>query len=307
MQSDSESSETAPEGNTRSIRLPSELIARYAVDRDPDSEKDIARYVEIEAKDETVLHVERVKREIILGDTFDIWEVETDQNRWWVISNFTNLYSQKYFPSLDITLSFHVGLMLRLKSLSHHIKEQDPTTYDEIFRRMEQAQDRHDRSVEAEDFQSVGMLLRECLLSLLAVLRKHVELKPASEKLKDSDFVGQSTQYADVLLPGSTNQELRQHCKHLAKETWQLVNWLTHARNADRTASSIAIHSSQTIAGHFLSILDRASSNQPNSCPICKSRDIRTHFDAAIEPEGDSYSSCGSCRWDNHPSRSKNV
>jgi len=56
---------------------PSEL-KRYGVDRDADSEQDIARYVEIEASDEAVQHVEKVKREIVLGDVYDVWDVTTD-------------------------------------------------------------------------------------------------------------------------------------------------------------------------------------------------------------------------------------
>jgi hypothetical protein len=36
-------------------------------------------------------------------------------------------------------------------------------------------------------------------------------------------------------------------------------------------------------------------------CPVCKSRDIRSHFDISIQPDGDYYSSCGVCGWTNHP------
>lgn len=52
--------------------VPPGELDRYAVDSDPHSEIDIARYVEIEAQDETVQHVERIKREIVLGDAYDI-------------------------------------------------------------------------------------------------------------------------------------------------------------------------------------------------------------------------------------------
>jgi hypothetical protein len=96
--------------------VPAGELGRYSVDRDPHSEHDIASYVEGQASDETVQHVERVKREVVLGDVYDIWDVTTDKDRWWVITNLTNLYSQKYFPSLDYTISFHIGLMARLRS-----------------------------------------------------------------------------------------------------------------------------------------------------------------------------------------------
>ena len=54
---------------------------------------DIANYVGIEAPDENVQHVEKIKREIVLGDVYYIWEAITDKDRWWVITNATNLYS----------------------------------------------------------------------------------------------------------------------------------------------------------------------------------------------------------------------
>ena len=54
---------------------------RYSVDGDPHSEMDIASYVEIEASDENIQHVEKIKREIVLGDAYDIWELTTDKDR----------------------------------------------------------------------------------------------------------------------------------------------------------------------------------------------------------------------------------
>jgi len=37
-------------------------LGRYSVDTDPHSKRDIANYVEIEAPDETVQHVEKIKQ-----------------------------------------------------------------------------------------------------------------------------------------------------------------------------------------------------------------------------------------------------
>jgi hypothetical protein len=91
--------------------LPPGQIARYSPTRDPDSEADLARYVELEAHDEMVQHVEKVKAEYVLGDPYEVWDVTTDKDRWWVLTNMTNLYSRKHFPSLDYTMSFHVGLI----------------------------------------------------------------------------------------------------------------------------------------------------------------------------------------------------
>lgn len=281
--------------------VPLSELARYSVDRDPHSERDIANYVEGQARDEIVQHVERVKREIVLGDVYDIWDVTTDKDRWWVITNLTNLYSQKCFPSLDYTLSFHIGLMARLRSRSGRIDPEDPSPFDEVIRRADQAQERHDAAVEVEDYQAVGMLLRESLISLVAALRRRVLLGEGVEKPQEANFVGWSDVLMNELCPGGSRKELRQHLKNTAKETWQLANWLTHTRSATRTASSIAIHSCQTVVGHYIQILEGGRAEKIGECPICKSRDIRSHFDIGIPPDGDYYTSCGVCEWTDHP------
>jgi hypothetical protein len=281
--------------------IPAEALGNYGVDRDVHSEKDIARYVEIEAEDEVVKHVEKVKTEFILGDSYDVWDVATDKGAWWVITNLTNLYSKQHFVSLDYTLSFHVGLMMRLRSRSRGPSSDEPTPFEEVLRREEQAQERHDRAVEAEEYQAVGMQLRECLLALIAAVRRRVQLDVGVVRPQDTNFIEWSNLLMDKLCPGSRNEHLRQHLKHLAKETWQLVNWLTHAKNADKTASSIAIHSCNTVVGHFIQVVETQQTESIENCPVCKSRNIRTHFDPEIGEDGEYYLSCGVCDWDNYP------
>lgn len=80
--------------------VPPEEMHRYSMARDPSAEGDIASYVHGQARDETVQHVERVKSEYVAGTEYEIWDVTTDKTRWWVITNMTNLYSQKHFPRL---------------------------------------------------------------------------------------------------------------------------------------------------------------------------------------------------------------
>ncbi len=281
--------------------VPTEQLSRYSIERDPYSESDIASYVEGQAPDENVLHVERLKKEIVLGDIYEIWDVSTDKDRWWVITNLTNLYSQKYFPSLDYTLSFHIGLMMRLRNRTNGVDVDDPSPFDEVLRREDQAESRHESAIEAEDYQAVGMLLREALIALIGAVRRRAELPSEIEKPQDSNFIDWSDLLMNQLCGGSSNKSLRQHLKSISKDSWQLVNWLTHAKNADKTASSIAIHSCQTVIGHFIQILERNKAGEIKACPVCKSRHIRTHFDLAIGDDGEYFMSCGVCDWSDHP------
>lgn len=281
--------------------VPAGELSKYEVNSDPHRKKDIADYIHGQAPDETVQHVEKVKQEVVLGDKYEIWDVVTDKERWWVITNFTNLYSQKHYPSLDYTLSFHIGLMMRLRSKPDEARA---SPFEEVFRRQQQAKDRYDLAIEAEDYQAVGMHLRECLLSLISVLRRRVPLPRGAAKPQNSNFLDWSDVLMNQLCGGNSNKELRQHLKNLGKEAWQLVNWLTHDRNANNTAAGIAIHTCDTVVGHSVTILMRERTGDDKRCPRCHSRNLCTHFDISIEPDGDYYMTCGVCDWSNHPNMS---
>ena len=218
---------------------------------------------------------------------------------------FTARYASVRRFVLDYTLSFHIGLMARLRNRSDRVDGRDPTPFDEVFRRVDQAERKLDRAVEPDEYQAVGMHLRESLISLIDALRRRAEIPTDIERPQAANFVSWSELLMNQLCGGSSNKELRQHLKNIAKETWQLVNWLTHDRSANQTAASVAIHSCQTTIGHFVQILERSRTDKTAQCPVCKSRKIRSHFDIAIQPDGDYYASCGVCAWTSHPARAR--
>ncbi|QND51676.1 gamma-glutamylcyclotransferase [Phyllobacterium sp. 628] len=282
--------------------LPADQLGRYSAERDFHAERDIADYVEGQARgEETVLNVERVKTEYVMGAPYDIWDVHTDKDRWWVINNPTNLYSQKHFPSLDYTLSFHIGLMMRVMSRSERETKDESSPFSEVIRRQAQAAERLERAIEAVDFQAVGMQLRECLISLVSAARRRVELADDTERPKDADVVGWNRVIVSKLCPGEKNNELRGYMKAIVEKAWPLVNWLTHHRNANKTASLIALDAVDAIMNHYLRLLSREREDRSDQCPRCASRNLRTFFDIAITPDGAYYESCGVCGWDSHP------
>jgi hypothetical protein len=281
--------------------FPPAELARYSPSRDPDRERDIAGYIEVEAPDETVQHVELIKTEIVAGQKYDVWDVTTDKERWWVIENPTNLYSQKHFASLDFALSFHIGLMMRVAARRTGAEASDPSPFDEVLRRQEQAGGMLDRAVEAHDFQAVASQLREGLLSLLPAMRRRVSIPAGSESIKEGDFIGWYGVLMDTLCPGNSNKELRQYLKHTAKDSWQLVSWLVHDRDANKTATIIALHAFSVVVGHSVQILERTATDFTESCPVCKSRNVRMHFDPFLGDDGEYYSTCGSCGWSTYP------
>jgi hypothetical protein len=191
--------------------------------------------------------------------------------------------------------------MMRIRSRPVGARSDDPSPFDDVFRRQEQVKARYDLAVEAEDFQAVGVQLRECLVSLVGALRRRVDIDPAASRPQESNFVDWVQVLMDELCSGSSNKELRHYLKGSAKGTWQLVNWLTHDRSANKTAASIAIHGCDTIVGHLVQILEREKTDRKEHCPLCNSRNIRAHFDLSLGPAGKYYLTCAVCKWTDHP------
>jgi hypothetical protein len=282
--------------------LPADQLGRYSPERDFYAERDIADYVEGQARgEETVLNVERVKTEYVLGDAYEIWDVHTDKDRWWVITHPTNLYSQRHFPSLDYTLSFHIGLMMRVMSRSQKDGDDEASPFDEVARRQVQAAKLLERAIEAVDYQSVGMQLRECLISLVSAVRRRVELEGEAERPNDADVVGWNRLLTGKLCPGERNDELRNYMRAVVEKAWPLVNWLTHHRNANKTSSLVALDAVDAIVKHYMRLFSRERHDRTDQCPRCASRNLRTFFDIAIAPEGAYFESCAECGWDSHP------
>src|SRR5207247_7654124 len=119
--------------------------------------------------DFVIEHVEKLTSEYVVGHQYDVWDAHTNEGRWWVITPFTNLYSQDHIRSMDIALSFHIGLMSRVMARdSVRFKEGGTKTWVlEVLRRLEAASDNLERAKEVEDVQAVGMRLRETLLTLI--------------------------------------------------------------------------------------------------------------------------------------------
>lgn len=289
--------------------LPPDLLGKYSPTRDFYAEKDISNYVRIEAGDEKVQNVERVKTEYVLGDPYEIWDVSTNLNRWWVITNPTNLYSQKHFPSLDYTLSFHVGLMMRVGSKSTSERSDEITPFEEVLRRLDQAALRLESAIEAVDFQSVGMQLREALISLISAIRRRInyQVREGVVAPKEADVVSWGRNLAVELCGGSKNDELRNYLIATVDKTWPLVNWLTHHRNASKTSAIVAAEAVSAMTKIFLTLVSREREDRVEQCPICKSQNIRTHYDSEIGEDGAYFESCAKCNWDSHPRTSQSA
>lgn len=250
--------------------VPLEVLPQFTLNTPAHKERRIREYVEWQAKDEKVKHAERVTTETIFGRRHEVWDVHTDKTRWWVITEPTNLYSQALFPSMDYTLSFHVGLMARVEEAERGAGR-SRTKLAPAWRPWMQAADALDEADEAEAFQAVGMRCREALLQLVRALANEKMVPAGQEPPKRADFIHWCELLADHLAGGSSAAEVRGYLKALSRSTWQLVNWVTHASNATRSDAALALSATEAVLDALGMASLRNLAGRPDRCPRCRS------------------------------------
>lgn len=239
-------------------------------------EKDeIRAYVESQAH-EDVVHLEKAASELVGPVRHDIWDVHCAESRWWVVTNPTNLYDQDDFKSRDVVLTFHIGLMLRVEYAQEREVPVTPESAELLpgsWRRWQQAFEAYDSGDEAEAFQSVGVRLRECLVSFVGETRGDHLVPDGQTPPKASDFKGWTELLANVLAGGDSAARLRSYLKKLAVETWEYVNWLTHAKNAVRMDAEIGLKQVEYLLGMFTAARLRLV-HAPKRCEACGSYEV---------------------------------
>lgn len=145
------------------------------------------------------------------------------------------------------------------------------------------------------------MELRECMISLMAAARRRTELPEGTEEPQAANVKAWSELLFNHCCPGSSNDKMRGYLKATTDKAWDLVNHLTHHRNANRTGALIAKRAVDTIVVHMANILTRDLWERTDQCPRCESRSVRTFYDPEIAPDGGHFESCGECDWNSHP------
>ena len=146
------------------------------------------------------------------------------------------------------------------------------------------------------------MQLRECMISLITATRNRTELPEGTEEPQAANVTAWSELLFNHYCPGDSNEKLRGYLKATTDKAWQLVNQLTHHRNANRTAALIAKRAVDTIVVHMANILTRDLwDDSTDQCPRCQSRAVRTFYDPAIASDGGHFQHCRECEWNSHP------
>jgi len=228
--------------------IPVEAMRQFIVKPGGEDADNIRSYIEWQAPDEKVTHLEKVSSENVFGQPMTAWDVRTNKNRWWVITNPTNLYSQDLFPSLDYTLSFHVGVTTRMmQSEMSEEQEEMHDSINDLWNRLARARSACFEAQKPEEFQSVGMKCRECLLLLVQKLGS-VEMIPEKQTPPQrANFKDWCELISNFVARGSSKERVRSHLKSVAASTWELTNWLTHTTKAEKHDAILAVEATEHV------------------------------------------------------------
>lgn len=261
--------------------------------KSPEHQKrEIIQYLHGQAHGEEVVHLEKVTSEVIYGQEHAVWDVRTDKNDWWVVTNPTNLYFKRTFPSVDMLMSFHVGLAARLFGRTSAVEDAEEPTLLRTLRRLDVVSVALDDAAEAEDYQAIGVRCREALLSLVRDLADPNMLARDQEEPKLGDFIHWSEIIANWATPNPSLSRMRSYLKTIARETWQLVNWVTHSTSASEEHTAFAYRATSNVVMAFSAASRRRDEVETKRCPACDSYQL---FDDFLPDEWAEVTLCEAC------------
>lgn len=257
--------------------------------------RQIEEYLHSQSGDDfEIERVEKITSEYVFGRQYDVWDAHTSDGRWWVITNPMKLYSQAQIKSMDIALSFHIGLMSRVMARDTVRAGHQDAWVAEVARRLDVASANLDQATDVEDFQAVGMRLRETLLTLAAkIAGLGYQTEAGATELQKGNFKAWASVCAESVAPGSSAQYLRALLKSLSEKTWNYVAWLTHARAAGRPDAQIALSAASQTIEAFIVAVNRQRLGTPHRCPVCASYRLW----AGHAGDGSWVKTCETCGW----------
>lgn len=254
----------------------------------------VEQYVHTQAS-ETVVHAEKISTVGVFGRKYDVWDVRTAESRWWVITNLMNLYHQDRFPSMDETLSFHIGVMMRLAERDRRTPEDDEADdlLPSAWRRFGQAVDANNLAVEPEDYQSVAIRCREALLAMVRDLSSEAwlldEPRPKLASFKE---------WASLIFRSLAEGRLRSYLTSMAEKTWDLAVSLQHDTRADPISLELLLDGVRSVFDAvFLAVIRRERAN-PDPCPKCGSLNLGRDYRPDSGLDYPHFVVCPACGWE---------
>jgi hypothetical protein len=265
----------------------------------------IVDYMNWQAPDLKVEFVQKVYAENVLNHQHVVWDVHTNVDRWWVITNPTNLYAQTQFPNMDLAVTFHIGLCLRVpRSEKSKLSDLPVEPFAEVYRHMGEASDALAQAHEVTDFQAIGVRCREALLAFTSAAQI---VKPWSGDLasvpKQADFKAWVDHVCAVTLGGHTHEHRRHLFKTLLDEAWRFSNWLTHAKTSTWYDAEAATSTVEHIVTLATSLVIRNLRDVPDTCPACGSHRLSPQrgMNSEVPDVEWERATCDKCGWAGTP------
>ncbi|WP_426237392.1 hypothetical protein [Pararhizobium sp. DWP1-1-3] len=261
----------------------------------------VSDYFHGQAPDLEITFIQKIYSEHLLDHVHDVWDVHTDKDRWWVITNPTNLYSQEQFPNLDYAVTFHMGLCLRIpRNLKQHPSDRKVLPFGTVFSELEAATLALSQATNISGYQAVGMRSRETLLAFIAIAQDWFTPEDGKETPKRADFKGWSELIYDTLLSGRDQKDRRRLFKTLSKEAWDFAAWLTHAKSATWRDAEACLSTTGHIIGLASSLLILWMREVPEACPDCGSPNLNPEEGHNLEMPEVVWErpTCADCGWE---------
>lgn len=261
-------------------------------------------YMAWQAPDLTVEFIQKVYEENVLNHRHDVWDVHTNVDRWWVITNPTNLYSQAQFPNMDLAVTFHVGLCIRIpRSEKPDLASFPIEPFTRCYRLLSEASDALTQAQEVADYQAIGVRCREALLAFVDAAQIMMPWTSEQEQPKRADFRAWIDHICSVSLAGSSQKERRQLFKALLESAWGFSNWLTHTKSSRWHDAEAATSTTENAMSLSVSAVIQHTRGVPDVCPACGSH--RLTPERAFDPDNpdDEWErpSCTKCGWTGVP------
>ena len=106
-------------------------------------------------------------------------------------------------------------------------------------------------------------------------------------------FLNWSQLVAGHLAAGKRNERIRGYLKSLAKESWDLVNWVTHAADVTKVDGTLAIDASHLVIEAFGAALIRHERKMPERCGRCNSLRLQLVYMPELENDTAICQACG--------------
>lgn len=272
----------------------------------PEEIAHVTDYMDREAPDLAVTMVQKVYSENVLHVRHDVWDVHTDKDRWWVITEPMNLYAQDQFPNMDLALTFHIGLCLRIpRSERDKLSDLPVEPFAECYRYLAEASDALAQANEVADYQAIGVRCREALLAFADAGRTVLPWSSAETPPKRADLRAWADHICNTVAAGASHEHRRHLFKILLESAWKFASWLTHAKNTKWHDAEAGVAISENAVSLCVSAVILHLRGVPEECPACGSHRLSPQrgFDRTTPDVEWERPTCDKCGWTGKPVR----